>query len=191
MCTSVNTLAVDPITSTTLYAGTSRGVFKSTDGAANWIVANTGLPAFSVPSLAVNPMTPTTLYAGTAGDGVYKSTDGGATWQPTGQGEEPGLIEKQENPLLTINICAVDRTGRVHVGGRVGVDATIGELVFVSRGNRNQSVAAVLGDGSFEGVTAPGFAQAGQRVTVAVRFPAGKIALLSTCRLGSSVGNRR
>ena len=94
-------------------------------------------------------------------------------------------------PSLTIDICEVDNSGAVRVGGRLGEDSRIGEPVFVSRGNNNQSVATVLGNGSFEGVTVPGFAQAGQRVTVAVHFPAGKIALLSTCRLPSSAGNRR
>jgi photosystem II stability/assembly factor-like uncharacterized protein len=189
---TVNALAIDPANPATLFASPiAGGVFKSTDASANWNQSSSGLPAIAVRSLAVNPLTPTTLYAGTAGDGVYKSTDGGATWQPTGQGEEPGLIEKQENPLLTLNICGVDRTGRVHVGGRVGVDATMGESVFVSRGNRNQSVGLVLGDGSFEGTSGPAFAQAGHRITVAVHFPAGKISLLSTCRLRSSAGARR
>jgi hypothetical protein len=74
-------LAIDPATSTTLYAGTyGGGVFKSTNGGANWSAVNTGLPTYtSVHALAIDPATPTTLYAGTSG-GVLKSTDGGGTW---------------------------------------------------------------------------------------------------------------
>jgi hypothetical protein len=72
-------LAIDPSTSTTLYAGTSgRGVLKSTDGGGNWTAVNAGLTNSYVEALAIDPSTPTTLYAGTRG-GVFKSTDGGVT----------------------------------------------------------------------------------------------------------------
>ena len=75
-------LAIDPLTPTTLYAGTSGGgVFKSTDGGANW--SATSLTNIAVSALAIDPLTPTTLYAGTDG-AVYKSTDGAASWNMTG-----------------------------------------------------------------------------------------------------------
>jgi hypothetical protein len=35
-------LAIDPITPSTLYAGTDAGVYKSTDGGGSWTVMNTG-----------------------------------------------------------------------------------------------------------------------------------------------------
>ena len=41
------------------------GVFKSTNGGANWSAANTGLTNTDVRALAIDPATPTTLYAGT------------------------------------------------------------------------------------------------------------------------------
>jgi hypothetical protein len=41
----VLTLAIDPSSSSTLYAGTlGAGVFKSTDGGSTWSAANSGLP---------------------------------------------------------------------------------------------------------------------------------------------------
>src|SRR2546428_12908969 len=41
---TINALAIDPQTPTTLYAGTSgHGVFKSADGGGNWSAVNTGL----------------------------------------------------------------------------------------------------------------------------------------------------
>jgi photosystem II stability/assembly factor-like uncharacterized protein len=71
-------------TPNTLYAGTyGGGVFKSTDGGANWSLANSGLTNFYVNALAIDPNTPTTLYAGTNG-GVFKSADGGANWSAPG-----------------------------------------------------------------------------------------------------------
>jgi len=91
----IRTLAVDPQTPTTLYAGTygggaagsyGGGVFKSVDGGATWSAVNTGLTDFDILSLAIDPQTPTTLYVGTYNDGVFKSTDGGATWNPVNTG---------------------------------------------------------------------------------------------------------
>jgi len=39
----VRALAIDPSDPNTLYAGTTGGVFKSTNGGANWSAANNGL----------------------------------------------------------------------------------------------------------------------------------------------------
>ena len=82
----VHALAIDPVTPTTLYAGTDGGgVFKSTDGGGNWSAINTGLTNTYVYALAIDPVTPTTLYAGTY-DGVFKSTDGGENWNAVNTG---------------------------------------------------------------------------------------------------------
>ena len=79
------------------------GVFKSTDGGANWNLASTGLPRIggnpvaaheNVLSLAIDPTDPTggTLYASTNDFSnslvgtVYKTTDGGASWTFSGSG---------------------------------------------------------------------------------------------------------
>jgi hypothetical protein len=60
---------MDPTAPNTLYAGTSGGgVFKSTDGGANWSAANSGLTNLSIYSLAINP---TMLYAGTWYGGAF------------------------------------------------------------------------------------------------------------------------
>src|SRR5947208_10604439 len=88
---TINALAIDPQTPTTLYAGTSGdGIFKSTDGGGNWSAVNTGLTtpygAIWVNALAIDPQTPTTLYAASSGGGVFKSTDGGGTWSAVNTG---------------------------------------------------------------------------------------------------------
>ena len=84
---TINALAIDPATPTTLYAGTdSGGVFKSTNGGGNWSAVNTGLTATYVTALAIDPETPTTLYAGTWGGGVFKSTNGGGNWSAVNTG---------------------------------------------------------------------------------------------------------
>ena len=62
----VEALAIDPRTPSTLYAGTQGGgVFKSTNGGANWQAVNAGLNSTAVYALAIDPATPSTLYAGT------------------------------------------------------------------------------------------------------------------------------
>jgi photosystem II stability/assembly factor-like uncharacterized protein len=78
--TRVGSLAINPKTPATLYAGTAgSGVFRSMDGGDHWTAMNTGLTDTRVQCLAINPLTPTTLYAGTYG-GVFRSTDSGTSW---------------------------------------------------------------------------------------------------------------
>jgi hypothetical protein len=84
----VTVLVIDPVTPTTLYAATlpDHGVWKTTDGAANWVQVNTGLGTgnfIDVLTIAVDPASPSTIYAGTDAFGLRKSTNGGASWSPT------------------------------------------------------------------------------------------------------------
>ena len=62
----VHSLAIDPLTPTTLYAGTDLGVWRSTDSGTSWVAKNTDYNG-TVLSLAINPATPSTLYVGTYG----------------------------------------------------------------------------------------------------------------------------
>jgi hypothetical protein len=83
---NVYIVAADPGNPSTLYAGTERGVFKSSDGGASWTFASAGLPPTRVQAIAIDPVTTSTLYAatltpnGVASVGMFKSTDSGATW---------------------------------------------------------------------------------------------------------------
>jgi hypothetical protein len=83
----VFTLAIDPLTPTTLYAGSpGTGVFKSTNGGQSWSAINTGLGLLDVRALAIDPLTPTTLYASSPSKGVFKSTNGGQSWSAINTG---------------------------------------------------------------------------------------------------------
>lgn len=82
-------LAIDPTNTNIVYAGAFGGVYRSTQGGANWSAPNTFHP-FPV-ALAIDPASPSTLYAGTDPinapfSGVYKSTNAGASWSPVNTG---------------------------------------------------------------------------------------------------------
>jgi len=108
-------LAIDPSNPQILYAGTSdqfdatqvthptllTGVYKSTDGGANWTQSSSGLPTYpgsptnlGVLALAIDPLVPSTLWAAVidinaaygAPGHIYKSTDSGATWTDSSAG---------------------------------------------------------------------------------------------------------
>jgi photosystem II stability/assembly factor-like uncharacterized protein len=69
---SAGAMVIDPQNPSTLYAamslpgGLAGGVFKSSDGGATWVAANSGLPGTAAPFirfLAIDPKHPDTLYA--------------------------------------------------------------------------------------------------------------------------------
>jgi hypothetical protein len=113
---SVRTLALDPKSPATIYAGTpADGIFKSSDGGTSWTAVNTGLASdlsTSIPSvqtLAIDPVSPATLYAGasvTVGSvmnrktygGVFRSNNGGNNWTAVNSGL----------PNLAVTVLAVD-----------------------------------------------------------------------------------
>ena len=74
-------LAINPLSPSTLYAGTSQGVYQSLDAGTTWTLTSTGLVTSSsgpyVQAIAVDPVTPSTLYAGTS-LGVFSSTNAAA-----------------------------------------------------------------------------------------------------------------
>ncbi|HEV3197391.1 MAG TPA: SBBP repeat-containing protein [Bryobacteraceae bacterium] len=81
----VSGLAVDPTTSSTVYAATSTmGIYKSVDGGLTWTAINNGIPrlpdnSINVAGVWVEPIAPYTIFA-SGGFGLVRSTDGGNTW---------------------------------------------------------------------------------------------------------------
>jgi len=86
-------ITVDPVTPTTLYAGSAMGLAKSLDGGNSWEVlptqAGPGQACFGVHQLAIDPVAPETLYVVASpgylascfgGCATVKSTDGGNSW---------------------------------------------------------------------------------------------------------------
>ncbi len=77
----INTIAIHPTRPATIDLATrGRGLYKSTDGGAQWAPANRGLEETDIRSLAVHPSNPDVLLAGTTSKGFFRSTNGGDEW---------------------------------------------------------------------------------------------------------------
>jgi len=77
---SVDSLAINPNITTTLYAAANEfGLFRSRDGGENWELA---LMVGNSPRVDISPLSPNTAYAGSFHKGLYRSDDGGDTWIP-------------------------------------------------------------------------------------------------------------
>jgi len=119
---SVGSLALNPASPSTIYAGYSgggvAGILKSIDGGQSWAVISTiNLYGSSNVEAAVDPRTPSTIYAaystffdtGT----ISKSTDAGISWQPSNEGLA----------YYDLHVLAIDpvSANTVYTGGAGGV----------------------------------------------------------------------
>ena len=89
----VNVVAQDPVNNNTMYAGSAAGgVWKTTNGGANWAAKSDNLAGLGVTDIIIDPNNPSILYMATGDEdanhissiGLFKSTDAGGTWLPTG-----------------------------------------------------------------------------------------------------------
>lgn len=84
----VHAILVHPTNPGTVFAGTDRGLFRSTDRGGTWEQYGTGIKATLKVFVLAAAGDGSRLYAGTSG-GAFQSTDGGATWSQ-GSGMLPG-----------------------------------------------------------------------------------------------------
>ena len=117
----VLTLGLDRTRPEIMYAGTSGGVYKSTNRAARWEKVNKGLVseeillsslALGVNAVQVDPYAPDTVYTATL-NGLYKSTNAAESWTRIGQ----------SLPDQMISAMVLDRAVRdvLYVASREGV----------------------------------------------------------------------
>lgn len=69
-------LAATPADPSTVYAGSNRGIYKSTDGGASWRWLHGSLPVYAV---AVDPNNSNTVFRAVE-TGIFRSLDGGLNW---------------------------------------------------------------------------------------------------------------
>ena len=91
------------------FGGTGGGVWKTVDGASNWMaMSDKDFKTGSVGAIGVAESDPNVIYAGMGespirgnvshGDGVYKSTDGGKTWKNQGLKNTYQIARVRVNP---------------------------------------------------------------------------------------------
>ncbi|MCY4613323.1 MAG: hypothetical protein OXB94_06865 [Nitrospira sp.] len=85
MALGVNRLLIDSADPDVVYAGTTRGVFKTLNKGEEWTRLAAGLGELYVSSLVLEPGNGQHLYMGTS-RGIFQSRDGGHTWKTTNNG---------------------------------------------------------------------------------------------------------
>lgn len=83
----VNTIVIDPAHTETVYAGTTKGLFKTTNKGDSWTRIGGSLPDQYISSVVINPSNTQILFTGGRA-GVHKSVDGGQTWLGMNEGLE-------------------------------------------------------------------------------------------------------
>jgi photosystem II stability/assembly factor-like uncharacterized protein len=73
----ISRMLIHPVNPNIIYAGTSVGIWRTTDGGVNWQMIRSG----SISDLAFRPGDPTVIYA-VLGNGFWRSTNDGATFSP-------------------------------------------------------------------------------------------------------------
>jgi hypothetical protein len=108
----VNSLAIDPLHPSTLYAGASIsfrstesskvGVYKSVDGGATWKPTGLGLDVLKI---VIHPRFPQTIFASTT-SGLYQSSNGGGKWRLLSRGVAafPSLCFCRRSHVPTPNV---------------------------------------------------------------------------------------
>jgi photosystem II stability/assembly factor-like uncharacterized protein len=94
MALGVNVIELDPTHPDIVYAGTTKGLFRTANKGEQWERIGQSLPDHFVSSIVVHPTEPSLIYIG-GPRGVWKSSDSGKTWKEMNQG------------LATLNVRAL------------------------------------------------------------------------------------
>ncbi len=85
MALGVNAIVFDVVNPDIVYAGTTKGLFRTATHGEQWERIGQSLPDLFVSSILLDPTQPKTLYIGGPG-GVWKSPDSGQTWAAINSG---------------------------------------------------------------------------------------------------------
>jgi len=171
----ITAIAIDPSAPLTIYAGSAQGgVWKTTDGGANWAPMSDNQASLAIGAVILDPNNPQTIYAATGegnfsadsyyGLGVLKSIDGGSNWTLNGASTFAGkrfcrlAIHASNSSLILAAVSnGIHRSTNAGVawaplgGGLPSTDAT--EVAF-DPGNGNVAYAAFYGNGIYKSTNA-------------------------------------
>ncbi|HTL62920.1 MAG TPA: hypothetical protein VL261_14845 [Nitrospira sp.] len=85
MALGVNAIEIDRGNPDVVYAGTTKGLFRTISKGDSWERIGQSIPEPYVSSIVLHPSDRSVIYTGGPG-GVWKSTDGGTTWEAKNQG---------------------------------------------------------------------------------------------------------
>ncbi len=86
---TAHSLAVDPVSAATIYAGAVGVIWKTSDKGRSWVETPLTIPC-EVRALVIDPIQTSTLYAGCIG--ALKSSDRGGTWTSILSGMKEGDV---------------------------------------------------------------------------------------------------
>ncbi len=148
---SVFALALAPNTSSdaSAFAGTSSGIYRSSNRGEHWYPGNKGLSRLTIRALAVAPNDPNTLLAGTAfferaltdnpdedAGSLQLSTDGGGTWR-----DVSGRLDQVQQVAFSPDFAA-DRTAFAVTGLTAPPDFRSGGIYRSTDGGKNWSLVS-------------------------------------------------
>ncbi|HET7090318.1 MAG TPA: hypothetical protein VFL17_16900 [Anaerolineae bacterium] len=148
---SVFALALAPTTASdaAAFAGTSSGIYRSSNWGEHWYPGNKGLARLTIRALAVAPNDPHTLLAGTAfferaltgnpdedAGSLQLSTDGGATWR-----DVSGRLDQVQQVAFSPDFAA-DRTAFAVTGLTAPPDFRSGGIYRSTDGGQNWSLVS-------------------------------------------------
>ena len=85
MALGVNAIEIDHINPDIVYAGTTKGLYRTTNKGESWERIGQSIPEPFISSIVLHPSDSSILYVGGTG-GVWKSDDSGKTWAPRIEG---------------------------------------------------------------------------------------------------------
>ncbi|MCP4696347.1 MAG: hypothetical protein GY862_05815, partial [Gammaproteobacteria bacterium] len=116
-------VAMDPVNAGTMYVGTEKGLFKTVDRGASWLLIT---PEHAGPArvcgLATDPLDPAVLYAVKNGSSLYKSIDGGQSWTAIGSGLTGAIVTLAIAPVAPATLYLGAKTDEPAAGLFKSVD---------------------------------------------------------------------
>ena len=115
----INTIAINRMEPTILFAGSNNTIFRSETGGENWKISYTYEAGEGeiINTILVDPDNPNTVYAGIYNIGVIKSTDSGVNWLPINN----GLKDKK---ILTMEMHPAN-SSILYIGTESGLYQTV------------------------------------------------------------------
>jgi len=119
--TGIGAVAVAPSRPDTVYvgasgAGTTAGLYRSTDGSGHWDAV--ALQGHAVSSIVIDPHNPDLVMAAAGDSGMVRTTDGGKSWKPVLPDAKVGAVWLVFDPDNPKNVYAGTRP--IAAGGRGG-----------------------------------------------------------------------